>query len=107
MPTGTRECHYEVWAGDLDSDGIGIRANGISGTALGTAPLFKVDGEVTTNDIFYYIMNNPYETLLSRVSLYLDSGVGQSLRRSDPGAADRPQLGHKIPQRSKGRRTHA
>ena len=89
----------------MDSDGI--RANGISGTALGTAPLFKIDGEVTTNDIFYYIMNNPYETLLSRVSLYLDSGVGQSLRRSDPGAADRPQLGHEIPQRSKGRRTHA
>ncbi len=42
-----------------------------------------------------------------RHNLYLDSGVGQSLRRSDPGAADRPQLGHKIPQRSKGRRTHA
>ncbi len=29
-----------------------------------------------------------------RHNLYLDSGVGQSLRRSDPGAADRPQLGH-------------
>ena len=40
-------------------------------------------------------------------SLYLDSGVGQSLSWSDPGAADRRQLGHKTPQRSKGRRTHA
>ena len=42
-----------------------------------------------------------------RHNLYLDAGVGKSLRRSDPGAADRRQLGHKIPQSSKGRRTHA
>ena len=69
MPTGTRECYYEVRAGDVDSDGIDIRANAISGTALGTAPPFKVDGEVTTYDIFYYIMNNPYETLYQKATL--------------------------------------
>ena len=39
-------------------------------------------------------------------NLYLDSGVGQSLRGSDPGAADRRQLGHKIPQRSRGQDQH-
>ena len=81
MPTGTRECCYEVQAGDVDSGGIDIRANANSGTALGTAPLFKVDGEVTTYDIFYYILNNPYGTLYQKATLTHSAGPANASAR--------------------------